>query len=158
MYSNIDVYQNCISKKGLNWVIIWGLLHFFFWKKKLWTLFVIPNKRLLKGVGGVSSVGARVAWVALDAWGGGWRCQKKHTKRRESKCWRGSQNQRVILYRKHCVFYRIWFTFTNQIQQALQLLLWFLIYFVLLLSKRNQPVCDAFLDLFSSFFKLWLSF
>ena len=58
----------------------------------------------------------------------------------------------IILYRKHCVLYRMWFNCTNQIQQALQLLLWYLTYFVLFLSKWNWHMRDAFLDLFSSLY------
>ena len=64
----------------------------------------------------------------------------------------------IILYRKHYVFYRAIYNCTNRIHQALQYT-----YFISCFFKPNETVCDAFLDLFSTFFslvfffKLWLS-
>ena len=62
----------------------------------------------------------------------------------------------IILYRKHCIFYRTLFNCTNRIQQALQLffVIFVLLLYVLLLPKWNWPVCDVFLDLFSHLFSL----
>ena len=51
----------------------------------------------------------------------------------------------IILYRKHCAYYRIGYNCTNRIQQSLQL---FFVIFNLFRASLIQmkPVCDAFLD------------
>ena len=66
----------------------------------------------------------------------------------------------IILYRKHCVYYKIWYNCTNLIQQSLQL--FFVIFNLFGVSLiQMKPVCDAFLDFQICspriFLKLWLS-
>ena len=56
----------------------------------------------------------------------------------------------ITVYRKHCVFCRIWFKCTNQIQQALQLFFVILDLFRPSFIQMKLPVCNAFLDLFSN--------
>ena len=51
----------------------------------------------------------------------------------------------IILYRKHCVFYRILYNCTNRIQQALQLLFVILDLFHASLIQMKH-VYDSFLD------------
>ena len=55
----------------------------------------------------------------------------------------------IILYRKHYVFYRTLYNCTNRIHQALQHT-----YFISCFLIHMEPVCDAFLDLFSNLFSL----
>ena len=59
----------------------------------------------------------------------------------------------IILYRKHCVFYKTWFDSTNRIQQDLQL---FFVMLNLFWASFIQAwlVSDVFLDLFSNLFSL----
>ena len=52
------------------------------------------------------------------------------------------------------VFYRIWFNYTNRIQQALQLFLVILYLFRVSLSKWKWPACDVFQELFSKLISL----
>ena len=56
----------------------------------------------------------------------------------------------ITLYRKYCVFCKIWFKCTNRIQQALQLFFIIIDLFHPSFIHKNWPVCNAFLDLFSN--------
>ena len=60
----------------------------------------------------------------------------------------------IILYGKHCVFYRIWFNCTDRIQQTIQYFFVILNLFhaSFILMKPTFQICSP-----SSFLKLWLS-
>lgn len=42
--SQMLILSNITFKKGENFGVVWGFLHFIFWKKYLWTLFMLHNK------------------------------------------------------------------------------------------------------------------
>ena len=44
--SQILIFSRTAFQKRENFIIILGFLHFVFWNKNLWTLFVLHNKEI----------------------------------------------------------------------------------------------------------------